>query len=93
MAAVGPLVPPAQGNGFPPCRNAAQRPRGLSGAIHAQMPDAIRQRITKFGGSFIRQRITPLNGGRSRQFRHRLVAVPTCYRRSGATRVIDAGDQ
>src|SRR5512135_2108952 len=47
----------------------------------------------KFGGSFIRQRITPLNGGRSRQLRRRLVAVPTCCRRSGATRVIDAGDQ
>src|SRR5512135_1570180 len=54
---------------------------------------AIRQRIAKFGGSFIRQRITPLNGGRSREFRRRLVAVPTCCRRSGATRVIDAGDQ
>ncbi len=54
---------------------------------------AIRQRIAKFGGSFIRQRITPLNGGRSRQFQRRLVAVPTCCRRSGTTRVIDAGDQ
>src|SRR5208337_3180677 len=39
---------------------------------------ANRQRIAKFGGSFIRHRITHLNVGRSRHFRRRLVAVPAC---------------
>ena len=37
---------------------------------------ADRQRIAKFGGSFIRHRITPLNVSRSRHVQRRLVAVP-----------------